>query len=69
MRPSEGDIVNYRHMTSADVYGPVRVVVVHAGSNQVVVTNDTCMGRTFSLMRDVTVFERVLSPLPAGEVQ
>jgi hypothetical protein len=69
MRPSEGEIVNYRHVASAVVHGPVRVVAVPEGSNQVVVTNDTSLGRTFSLMRDVTVFERVLLPPAEGEVE
>lgn len=67
MRPCVGDNVNYRHVASDNVYGPVRVVAIHDGSNQLIVTNDPFIGRTFSLMLDVTIVERASLQFPVAE--
>lgn len=64
-----GKPINYQHIASDYSCGPVEVVTVHAGSDQLIVSGDVFTGRAFSLSLCVTMLEPVILPLPAGEVE
>lgn len=64
-----GKPISYQHMASDRSYGPVQVIAVHAGSDQLIVSGDVFTGRTISLPLCVTMLESVILPLPEGEVK
>lgn len=64
-----GKSINYQHMASDSICGPARVVAVHAGSDQIIVSSDSYTGRTIGLLLCVTMLEPVLMSLTAGKVE
>jgi hypothetical protein len=52
-----GKSIIHRHIASDTVYGPVRVIAVHAGSDTLVVSGDPHTGRCYSLLIPVTLIQ------------
>ena len=59
LTPMIGRLVMHQHMAGDDVYGPVRVIAIHSGSDAVVLSGDELTGRCYSVPTSVTLFQLV----------